>query len=66
MPNMIYGTLYMALLADIITKHRIDSHFFGDDSKLFTFFEPSHGIGSIRASIEKCVLDVNISWIIIS
>ena len=53
-------TLYMAPLADIIAKHGIISHFNADDSQLYTFFEPSHGIGSVRPSIEKCVSDVKL------
>ena len=33
--------LFMAPLADIIEKHWINSHFYADDSQLYTFFEPS-------------------------
>ena len=58
MLGQILFTPYMAPLVDIIAKHGINSHFYADDSQLYTVLEPSHGIGSICASIEKCVLDV--------
>ena len=53
-------TLYMAPLADIIEEHGLNSHFCADDSQLYTFFEPSNGIDSVRATIKLCESNINL------
>ena len=52
--------MYMAPLADIISNHKLNSHFYADDSQLYTFFNPNKEIDVMLAKIENCIKDIKI------
>jgi hypothetical protein len=54
-------TLYIAPLADIISKYRFDFHFYADDSQIYFNFDPSdeQNLSLLLARLDDCICDVN-------
>ena len=54
-------SMYTAPLADVISKHGMNYHFYADDSQIFLSFKPNDpGEPTLsKARVEACVQDIN-------
>ena len=61
---ILYST-YTAPLADVISKHGMNYHFYADDSQIFLSFKPNDPGEPIlsKVRVESCIQDIN-QWMI--
>ena len=54
-------TVYTLALGDIVRKHRMESHFYADDTQLYATFDSADDVPVVLEKMEKCVVDVK-AW----